>query len=198
MSIETILNRISDDAEEAARKVIKEGEAEAARIKQAYLSKAAALEKELQIEAEKKGAEEEKRLIVSERLELRKSALAGRREILEGIYEEARKKIEAIEGEEYLELVGGLIAGQAVSGSEEIVPAKGQRGLYSKSFIDSLNGRFPGVGRFVLAGEEGSFSWGIMLREGKRVVDLSLDVVFEQLKEKVEPGIAALLFGGDR
>ena len=102
--------------------------------------------------------------------------------------------LESLPEERYLALLKNLIVRRAVSGKEEIVVPKSQKKLFTQDFIDSLSSAFPGKGSFTVASENGDFTWGVVMREGRRVVDLTLRVLFEQLKEKVEPEIAALLF----
>lgn len=195
MAIRDILQKIGEEAEAAARKRAAAAEEEARRIRAEYDGRGEALAAELRSRAEKRAAEEERRVVVGEQLEFRKAVLAKKREILDGVFAEARERIAALEGDDYLALVTDIILDHAVTGREEIVPAAAQRELYTPETIASLDERWPGGGSFRLADESGNFSRGVVLREGKRVVDLSLDVFFEQVREEFEPGIAAILFG---
>jgi len=194
MSIEKIYERIETQAAASADDVIGEAGRQAARIRDEYARRSAELGESLRAYAEKKAGEAGRRLIVSEQLELKKALLAKKREILAGIYDDARKRIEGLGDEESAGILRELILENAVSGREEIVVSRRQSLIFDGKFLDSLNSGFKGGGSFTLTEEKGSFPWGVVLREGRRVVDLSLDVVFEQLKEKVEPRIAALLF----
>ena len=120
--------------------------------------------------------------------------LRKKREILERLYEEGKKKIIELPAEESGRILSDLILKKAISGREEIVISVSQEEIFSDRFIGELNDRFEGGGKFALSAERGEFSWGVVLREGRRVVDLSLEVIFDQLKEKIEPKIAAMLF----
>ncbi len=194
MSIEKIYERIETQAAASADDIIGEAARQAARIRDEYAGRSAELGESLRAYAEKKAGEAGRRLIVSEQLELKKTLLAKKREILARIYDDARKRIEGLGDEESAGIIREMILENAVSGREEIVVSGRQSSIFDGKFLDSLNSGFKGDGSFTLAEEKGSFPWGVVLREGRRVVDLSLDVVFEQLKEKVEPRIAALLF----
>jgi len=194
MSIENILGRIEKDSAAAVEAALEKAREEAAALSDRYARRAGELEAELRARAGKKAAEEKRRLLVSEQLELRKAALVKKREILSTLYEDARKSIASLSGEEYLELIRALIAAKAVSGSEEIVPAAGQTALFSASFLEKLNGDYPGGGNFTVASEEGTFDWGVVLRERKRRVDLSLATVFDQVMDRIEPEVSAILF----
>lgn len=193
MAIEHILKRIEEETEETVQQIFEKAEADATSIRDQYAGRIQKLKHELDQRAQRRAEEEERRLIVSEQLELRKALLARKREILDDLYEEAKKKISSIAADQYLGLLKDMIIARSISGTEEIVVPDSQKDLFTKNFLDSLNKTVRG-GRFSLANESGDFSWGVVLREGKRVVNLTLDILFEQLKEKIEPEIAAMLF----
>jgi len=194
MSIENILSKIDEDSRAAVAAALERAGEEAAALSASYARRAEELEAGLSSRAEKKAAEERKRLLVSEQLELRKADLVRRREILSKLYGEARKNIAALSGEDYLALIRALVISRAISGAEEIVPASGQTALFSSDFLTKLNGEYPGGGKFTIAAESGAFEWGVVLREGRRTVDLSLGTVFDQVMDRIEPEVAAILF----
>ncbi|MBN2070684.1 MAG: V-type ATP synthase subunit E [Candidatus Krumholzibacteriota bacterium] len=194
MAIEKIFERITGDAERTVREILDAGELESRAVKKEYLEKAGQLKDRLRSYAGKKAQEEEKHLIVNEQLELKKVVLKKKRDVLEKIYTDAKKRIEKLGAEETGRILRDLILDKAVSGKEEIIVSSSQRGIFSDRYIDELNKKFEGGGSFTLSADPGEFSWGVVLREGRRVVDLSLEVIFDQLKEKIEPKIAASLF----
>ncbi len=194
MSIENILSKIDEDSRAAVAAALERAGEEAATLLARYARRAEELETGLNSRAEKKAAEEKRRLLVSEQLELRKADLVRRREILSKLYDEARKNIAALSGEDYLALIRALVISKAISGAEEIMPAAGQTALLSSDFLTKLNGEYPVGGKFTVAAEEGAFEWGVVLREGRRRVDLSLGTVFEQVMDRLEPEVAAILF----
>ena len=194
MSIEKILNKIDEDSRAAVEAALVRAREETAALSARYTRRAKELEADLRARAGKKAAEEKRRLLVSEQLELRKATLVRKREILSELYGEARKTISGLSGEEYLSLIRALVISRAVSGAEEIVPAVGQAALLSSGFLKKLNKEYPGGGKFKIAAEEGSFDWGVVLREDRRVVDLSLSTVFDQVMDRIEPEVSAILF----
>ncbi len=194
MAIKDILERIERETETAVSEILDRAGAEADRVRSDYTARADGLRRELEERGRKKALEEQRRLIVNEQLELRKTVLAKKREILDEVYEEAKRMVESLSGGELLEQVKLLILKKSVTGRETIVVAQGRESLFPDSFIGELNAAYPGGGGFTLGGEPGDFSWGVVLREGRMVVDLTLDVIFEQLKEAVEPRVAKVLF----
>jgi V/A-type H+-transporting ATPase subunit E len=194
MSIEKIISKIDEDSRAAVEAALEKAREDAGALAERYARRAGELEAQLRSRAEKKAAEEKRRLLVSEQLELRKAGLVRKREILSQLYEEARKSIASLSGDDYLALLRALIISRAVSGAEEIVPASGQAGMLSKDFLGKLNGEYPGGGKFTVAAEEGDFDWGVILREGRRTVDLSLETVFEQVMDRIEPEVSEILF----
>ena len=194
MSIEKILSRIDEDSRAAVEAALARAREDAAVHSARYARRAEELEAGLRSRAGKKSAEEKHRLLVSEQLELRKADLVRKREILSKLYDDARKNIAALSGEDYLALIRALVISRAISGAEEIVPASGQTALLSPDFLAKLNGEYPGGGKFTIAAEEGAFEWGVVLREGRRTVDLSLGAVFDQIMDRIEPEVSAILF----
>jgi V/A-type H+-transporting ATPase subunit E len=194
MSIENILERIKEEASSAAEELVGKAEKEAERIRGSYEAEGAELKEKLEQQAGNRAVEEKRRLIVNEELELRKQLLRKKREILDGLYEQAKGEMERLGKEEYLDLIKEMILRGAISGNEEIVVAKEQSDLYGDAFLDALNGENKLGKGFKLAKDTGDFSWGVVLREGQRIVDLTLGVLVEQLRERIESEIAPVLF----
>ncbi|MBN1164879.1 MAG: V-type ATP synthase subunit E [Candidatus Krumholzibacteriota bacterium] len=198
MSIENIINKIDEETDQAVRDILDEGRSRAGQIKEEYLARAGRLAAELREQAEKKARDEEKRLIVSAQLEMRKETLGKKRELLDGLYREAKSRIGTISSDDYREIIKTLIQRKAISGREEIVVGSAQADLFTDDFIESIRSGFPGGGQFSLAAEPGSFTWGVVLREGRRLIDLSLEVILEQLREDIESRLAAFLFRSEQ
>jgi V/A-type H+-transporting ATPase subunit E len=194
MSIENILKKIEEETEVAAGEILRAAGTRASSIRGEGERGAAKLREELESRVRAKAADEERRLVVGEELELRKASLERRREILGEVYAEARKRIENLPPDEYLRLVSAFILKSAISGREEIVVPAAQRSMFAGDFVESLN-RARGAGSaFTLAETPGDFAWGVVLREGQRRVDLTLGVIFRQLASRVESAVAGVLF----
>lgn len=194
MSIENIIGKIEQDMEAAVEEILGEAEEKSESIKKEYNKAAENLREELKREAEKSGEEEEKRVIVNEQLRMRKSMLSKKQELLSYLYQEAKKKIAALPRDEYVALIKELILNRTISGSEEIIVPSGQGKIFDHKFVSELNESYKGGGNFSIADRKGDFDWGVILSEERRIVDLTLGVTFEQLKEKIEPEVARLLF----
>lgn len=194
MAIDDILKRIDEEAEARCGEVRDEARRAADAVRDEYEEKAERLAEELRLRAEKRAREEERRLIVNERLALRKELLTRKRALLDALCEKALRRIGELPRDRYRELMTALILDKAVSGAEEIIVPADQRDLFGDTFLTDLNDAYPGGGRFTLASAAGDFTWGVVLREGKRVIDLTLAVLFEQLRERIEPDIAAVIF----
>lgn len=198
MSIENILNTIDKEALSNADRIIGKAEAEADKIRKEYADRANELNVRLQKVSEKKADEVYRRMIVNEQLELRKTLLSEKHKILDAFYKEARKKIKEMPPEKYLKFVKRLILNRAISGSEEIIVSAKQKKIFTGDFLESLNQSFPGGGHFTLSDSGADFAWGVVLKEKRRIVDLSFDVLFGQVTERVESQVAALLFPEDK
>lgn len=194
MSIENIIQRIEDETSAAVADILKKAEARAAEIAEEYSHEVDRRRSALMDTARLRAADEEKRLIVGEQLELGKSFLERKRSVLDDVCRMARSRIEALPANEYRELLRGLILRNAVTGREELVVPARQRELFTKEFMASLNEGRGGAAAFSVAETSEEFEWGVVLREGRRRTDLTLEVVFEQLRERIESAVAAVLF----
>jgi len=198
MAVEDILKRIEEETESACNAILSEAEEEAGKITSRYEEEARKLKESLLEKARARADEEEKRLVVNEQLVLRKAILAKKGEVLKKVYDMAKERIKALPENEYIEIISNLVLKNAVSGREElVVPAK-QKQLFDDSFLARLNKAFGEGARFSVSAEGGGFEWGVLLREKQREVNLTLDVLFDQVIEVVEPRIAEELFGGDQ
>ena len=193
MSIENILQRIEEETRSRAEEIIRGAEASAAAIRGEYENRGAALRGELEERIRAKASNEERRLIVAAEPEQRRQTLERKRELLAEVYRKARKRIEALPEDRYLEIVKALILRHALSGREEIIVPASQRALFAPAFIEALNRERAGSS-FRVADEGGDFPWGVVLREGQRRVDLTIGVIFEQLSARVESRVAEALF----
>ncbi|UCF06304.1 MAG: hypothetical protein JSV33_04550 [bacterium] len=194
MAIDSILKRIDEETGAAVGEILEKAKREAEEIAGEYATRVGRIKEALEGRAKRKASEEEKRIVVNEQLELRKTVLARKREILDELYSEAADRVRRLPEGEYLELLKTLILKRAVTGREAIVVPADQRGLFDEDFLASLNSAYRPEGHFTLSGEEGGFTWGVILRQERRTIDLTLDVLFEQLKERVEHRIASTLF----
>lgn len=198
MSIENILKRIEEEAEAAVGLIIGEAETEAEKIRKEFAVQADELKEKLEQRARIRAEEEERRLLVNEELRLRKQLLEKKREILDALYVEAVNRIASLETGEYLDLMKKLIMKNATSFGEEIIVPEDQRKIFGKEFIDSLNQSVRGKkGTFSISDDPGDFSWGVILEERKRRVDLTLDVLIAQLRDRIESDISAALFADE-
>jgi len=194
MSIEKILEKIDREADSAVDEIMAEAESKVELIGKEYRKKEDELRERLKKESEQKAREESHRLVVSEQLDLRKSLLTAKRKILDEFFSEARKRVRSMPKEDTAGFIRKLILERAITGGEEIVPAAQQKDLFQDEFIEALNESFSGRGNFSLGEPSTDFSWGVILREGERTVDLSLEALFSQVIEESEPEVAALLF----
>jgi vacuolar-type H+-ATPase subunit E/Vma4 len=93
MSLEKILERIIDDAQSEADKIILESKKKAAEIKEKAKKQAFDLTEALVKEAEKRGQLEASRIITQARLKKKINTLSRKKELIEEVMEKAFKKV---------------------------------------------------------------------------------------------------------
>lgn len=193
MAIEDILRRIEEETRARIDAIISAAEKEAARVAESYRERAEKLREKFDAEIASRAAVEEKQAIVAAQLEMKKRQLELKREILAQVYMEARKRIEELPEKEFLEIVRSLVLENVRTGREEIVVPSSRKALFDESFLESLNKELKGS-TLCFAAETGDFEWGVVLREGNRKVDLTMDTLFDQLAARIESHVAEVLF----
>lgn len=194
MSIENILGKIEKENRERVNRIIGGAESRAEEIEKDYRREVEQLREKLKKKFRGKADEHRRQIIVSEQLEQRKKLLGEKRRILEDFYSDARDRIRSMSGDEYAAFIRKLILERAVTGNEEIVIPSGHEDVFTDSFIESLNKEFGGENGFSVSSERGDFSWGFILREKDRKIDLSLERFFRELVDDIEAEAARILF----
>jgi vacuolar-type H+-ATPase subunit E/Vma4 len=115
MSLELILKRILDEAENKKENIIREAEIEAERIKQEAMQQADALYQNILAAAKADCDKEKQRLIVGSRLEARKKILETKQELIASVFEKLKStlRLEKFKKEQVLADGAREVPGQA-------------------------------------------------------------------------------------
>ncbi len=191
MSLEDIKSKIIGDAEKEAARILKEAEER----KEGILRKAKEeidklIEKAKSETEELKKREIERRRVVAE-LENKKQMLAAKRRLLDKVFEEARRQIENLSPGDYLKFFEKLLEKAVETGSEKVVLGKEERTIDTK-FIESLNKKKGWNLRF--SKDKGDFKRGMILSRDEVDINLSLEAIFRDVREKWEDKLVERLF----
>ena len=200
MAIEDIIRQIGDDAMAKSDGMLSGARAEAEVVIEKARKNAERFRAEAMRKAEEGAKEHARRIETLAGLELRKDILKEKKSLIAEAFEKAEDKIANPPCAEYLAFLKPIIIDAVESGSEEIVPSKKHRSMFTSAFLDELNSELGSPnGRLRLSEDSGDFSGGFILREGKKETNLTLKSLFGTERDRLEPEVAGTLFGeGDK
>ena len=137
------------------------------------------------------------RLAKAADMEARKSILACKQAIVGEAFDKAEEKLRALTGDEYVDFLAGQAARAAVTGREEIVLSEKDRASVGEQTVKKANDLLRAEGKtagLVLAAETGSFSGGLVLKDGNITVNCTLEALLGQAREEQAAAVAAELF----
>lgn len=144
----------------------------------------------------KAAADRAERLARAADMEARKSILACKQAIVGEAFDKAEAKLRALAGDEYVDFLAGQAARAAVTGREEIVLSEKDRESVGDRVTKKANALLRAGGKsagLVLAAETGSFSGGLVLKDGDITVNCTLEALMAQAREEQAAAVAAEL-----
>lgn len=191
MSLEDIQKKIVSDAEQKKEELL----AEAKQNITSVVEHGEKLAQEYQEAMDKKtlsAAENlERGLVIDARRKLANEVLARKRKKMEQIFNKA--KAEFIASSEYKKVMRELILQSTHSKKEEVLLGKNESVL-DKSWLDEVNKSCSGSLSF--SKDKGDFVGGLYLCEEQSFVNITVDTLFNLLREDVEKPVADMLFRG--
>ena len=144
-----------------------------------------------------KAAGEDKlaRMLAAARMDLQKKRLAAKAELLNEVFDKARQKINTLPNGAYLDLMGRLLMKAVQTGDEEVLVGAGETRI-NHEFIKQVNQKLgPGFkGNLRLSGEKADIDGGFILRRGKVQINVSTNVLIDQVRQRMETDLVAELF----
>ena len=194
MSLEKIVQKILDDADEKAAALLKDSSLKSDEIAKKVDGEAVILKQKILEETELKARIETQRAYASKNLEIRKDILKKKRELVDKAFHEALKVIANLEDKQYIELLERLIAGQAAAGVEyEIRFYKNDGARLKKDFVDNLNAKRNlklRLGAYI--DREDS---GFIIKKDKIIINFSFSKGMETLRDRIQFDVSKILFG---
>ncbi len=198
---------ISMEAEQVVEKILAEAKAEAEEIIKSIKDKAsvekAKLDEQLakyrkETEALAKAAAEDKkmRMLATARMDIGKELLAVKLALLNEVFVKAGEQIKAMGDQEYQELISGLMVKAVETGDEEVIIGRKESRI-DDEFIKHINRKLGSgfKGNLRPAKDKADIAGGFILRRGKIQVNVSTEVLFSEVREKLESELCNELFG---
>jgi V/A-type H+-transporting ATPase subunit E len=197
------------NAEQVVEKILSEAGAEAEQIKAAAAEKCAAAEAELncqladyekqtQVLAEQAAEDKKARMLATANMEIKKEYLAAKVALLDEVFEKVREHVKGLSDSEYENLIASLMIKAVESGDEQVIVGIGEERI-DHALIKKVNRKLgPGYkGNLSLAQERANIDAGFILKRGKIQVNVSIEVLLTEARDKFEMELAEELFGAD-
>lgn len=197
MPLEEILKRIEEEASARKKEIEAKTAAEAEKIASRADEQIDRLRKKKQAETEAGIESMRKQRLALKRLDLRNELLRLKHEIIDGVYEEAFKKIRSLPEEKYMELIEKLFLDRAEAGRGRVCISEKDRGRISAEFISQAAEKLRASGRecdYELADDCPDIEGGFILETEKTRIDCSLGALFRETKNRLGRETGEFLF----
>ncbi|MFQ5912494.1 MAG: V-type ATP synthase subunit E [Nitrospinota bacterium] len=196
MGLQEIKARILDEATAKAGARLETARQEAEKIRSEGKRAAGETERRLLRRARHEAEARKERLVTNARLAARKAILAEKQAALDGVFRTASESFAASKAALRAALKGALL--DAIeTGEEALSLAPAGRGGWGDSLVEELNAELSSRGRkgaIRLADSGFEIASGAVLHRPGVEVNLSLEVIARQVRERVEDKAARLLF----
>lgn len=194
------------DAQQVVKKILADADTEAAKIKaeadekltdeqRKFDQQLNEYKKQTDILAQKAAQDKKEHLLAAARMDIAKKFLAGKRKIIDEVFDQARTQLQNLPDNQYSQLMTKLMLQAVETGDEEIIVGKNEKCIDQK-FVKQINRELgPGFkGNLRLANETQNLTGGFILKRGKIKNNVSLDVLLQRARKELEIQLAKELF----
>lgn len=200
-----IYEKIEEKGKLEAKEIIKAGEAKAKELAKSITDGYDKEYKKIIDDATRANADYLKTRLTQVDQSAKQKSLFAKKEAINKVVEEVHKKMMKITDKELEALVVRVLSNDAIQGNEIVKVSKADHSKYLKLFatakegdnveLDKLNAKLGKGYKLVLSKEAADIEGGFILVGKRYDVDHSYKVLLEDLREKNEAEIAAMLFG---
>ncbi|MCI2106730.1 MAG: V-type ATP synthase subunit E family protein [Intestinimonas sp.] len=198
--INTITDRIDQDAQQEINALTAKAQSEAAEITARYKAQA---ERETQAILQKGtagAALRQERLASVAQLEARKMVLAAKQEMVEKAFERAMKNMVSLPDADYIALLAKLAAVASDTGREQIILSQKDRTRFGKQIVARANellekeGSHAHPGKLTLSEESRPMMGGLILRENRVETNCTFETLIHVQRDELAASVAKALF----
>lgn len=195
MNAEQVIQKIIADAKAEAEKIVQQAKDSQARERSEVDRELEQYREHTAVIAEKAGQDEKSHILAAARMETAKQLLSVKREVLDGVFEQAKQQLQKLGDDEYRTLMSRLMRDAVETGDEEVVTDKNETRI-DQEFVKNVNRELgPGYkGNLRLSDEKLDLGGGFVLRRGKIKTNISFDVLIDQARKELEIELAKELF----
>jgi len=197
MSLEKILERIEQDAQNEADKIKSRASANADEIIKKAEAEAEELKAQALEDAKDEAEQRKERIIATARLDLRKELLAEKQNAIDIAFREAIESLVNMDDGKYREIMQDMILPNVQTGEEEIVLSDRDKTRLGESFLKEINKQLSksgGKGNLTISPDSYNILGGFVLRRGKIELNSSFESLFKSSRYDLETEVSKILF----
>lgn len=192
MALADIRKKIEQNAADEAAKLLGEAQAQAEALNADADAEIAKSKEYYDGLYEAEAPEVRRRARIIANLDIKRIALGAKQELIGKVFDAALADLVALPSDKYLAFVGTLLDQAVTTGEEEVILSAKEKCI-DQAFIDKYNAE-KGK-KLTISAEKAAIDGGFILRNGKVSTNCSLKKLIDWLKEELESGVTARLFG---
>ena len=195
--IDRISQRILEDAQAEAARIIEEAEERARSIKDRKTKEVEKSNQKLHEDNMAKAQDRKRRMLSAAELEMKKEVLAAKQQMIDEAMEKAKQAIMDMPKDEYRRVISKMLL-ESAQGHEEVVFSAADEKRLDQSLIDQVNQELKQQGKrgeLSLSPERGEFEGGFILRSGGMEINNTFGAILRMSRNHLEARLAEILFG---
>jgi len=194
VSLEKIRQKIVEEAEEEAGRIIKDAE-KRGRMAKEEAKRAAEERYKREIEDEKAALVlAEERACIKYKADMNAEVLRLKNQLIDEIFDKAVEKISKLENTKYLEVIARYFSENLISGVDTLVISQKDKERVTEKWVDTILEKIH-KGDFQLKiVTSPDIQGGFILKGEKAEIDCSLEQIIADKKEELKPEISRVLF----
>jgi V/A-type H+-transporting ATPase subunit E len=130
-------------------------------------------------------------------LEMRKSKLLTKQNIINEVFSKVLDRLSSLDGEEYEKLILNMLLSAIETGDEEVVLSSNRKSKMSEGFINKVNQSLVSVGKkgnVKLSDKTADIIGGFILMSKGVEINNSFEALIRLNRDEIEPKVAQILF----
>lgn len=130
-------------------------------------------------------------------LEMRKSKLLTKQNIINEVFSKVLDRLTSLDGEEYEKLIINMLLSAIETGDEEVVLSSNRKSKMSEGFINNVNQSLVSVGKkgnVKLSDKTADIIGGFILMSQGVEINNSFEALIRLNRDEIEPKVAQILF----
>ena len=197
MGAEKIIEKIIADAEEKAREITSDAQAEAGRIVAAANETAAEKKEKSLAEGEKEAVLTKQRIVSSAHMEAKKLLLQARQDLLSEAFAAALNKIKNMDNAQFERLMTDLMVNLIETGDETVIINEADKKRLSPDFIYYVNrtvAKEQVPCNVTMSDEARDIPSGFILKRGDVEINATFEALLRQKKDALSAEVVKILF----